>query len=126
MKFCDMPYKRPDLSALLARCEELAAQLSAAPTPEALVALYREENHEMATTARRRSWRISITPRIRATRSGQLNKIGLMRTARRFPTLKHALQKRFCPTRTPKLWLMRLARRCCPRCKTGSRQWMNG
>lgn len=48
MKFCDMPYKRPDLSALLARCEELAAQLSAAPTPEALVALYREENHEMA------------------------------------------------------------------------------
>ncbi len=40
MKFSEMPYARPDIAALLARCEALAADAARAESGEALVRLY--------------------------------------------------------------------------------------
>lgn len=48
MKFKDMPYQRPDLQAILDTCTAFAARISAAETPQALAALYREENAYLA------------------------------------------------------------------------------
>ncbi len=53
MKFSQMPYTRPDIDALLARCKELAAKAAAAPDGETLIALYYEQSNAFAdyTTA---------------------------------------------------------------------------
>ena len=48
MKFNEMPYTRPDIDALLARCKELAARAAAAPDGDALVALYYEQSEAFA------------------------------------------------------------------------------
>ena len=48
MKFNEMPYTRPDIDALLARCKELAARAAAAPDGDALVVLYYEQSEAFA------------------------------------------------------------------------------
>ena len=48
MKFNEMPYSRPDINALLARCKELAAKAAAAPDGGALAALYFEQSEAFA------------------------------------------------------------------------------
>ena len=48
MKFSEMPYTRPDIDALLARCKELAARAAAAPDGDALVKLYYEQSEAFA------------------------------------------------------------------------------
>ena len=48
MKFSEMTYTRPDISALLARCKELAAKAAAAPTGQALVDVYYEQSRAFA------------------------------------------------------------------------------
>ena len=48
MKFNEMPYTRPDIDALLARCKELAARAAAAPDGDTLVALYYEQSEAFA------------------------------------------------------------------------------
>ncbi len=48
MKFNEMPYSRPDIDALLARCRELAAKAAAAPDGGALAALYFEQSEAFA------------------------------------------------------------------------------
>ena len=37
MKFSEMPYARPDIDAILARCAQFAADAAAADSDEALV-----------------------------------------------------------------------------------------
>ena len=48
MKFNEMPYSRPDINALLARCKELAAKAAAAPDGGALAAHYFEQSEAFA------------------------------------------------------------------------------
>lgn len=53
MKFSEMPYARPDIDAILARCAQFAADAAAADSDEALVKLYYDQSAAMAdyTTA---------------------------------------------------------------------------
>ncbi|MGN0976236.1 MAG: M3 family oligoendopeptidase, partial [Gemmiger sp.] len=44
MKFCEMPYQRPDLDEVLRTCAGFAANIRDAASDEELVCLYREEN----------------------------------------------------------------------------------
>ena len=48
MKFSDIPYIRPDLDATLAGFAALTEKITAAATPDALLALYKEENEQYA------------------------------------------------------------------------------
>ena len=47
MKFSEMPYARPDIDAILARCKEFAAAAAAAPTGEALARVYYDQSAAM-------------------------------------------------------------------------------
>ncbi len=47
MKFSEMPYTRPDIDAILARCKEFAAAAAAAPTGEALARVYYDQSAAM-------------------------------------------------------------------------------
>ena len=48
MKFSEMTYTRPDIDALLAQCNVLAAKAAAAPDGDALVTLYYEQSEAFA------------------------------------------------------------------------------
>ena len=48
MKFSEMPYARPDIDAILARCAQFAADAAAADTDEALVKVYYDQSAAMA------------------------------------------------------------------------------
>lgn len=48
MKFSEMQYTRPDIAAILARFDEIAARAAAAASGEELVALYREQDAELS------------------------------------------------------------------------------
>src|SRR5699024_11001062 len=47
MKFSEMPYARPDIDAILARCRQFAADAAAAPTGEALDKVYYDQSAAM-------------------------------------------------------------------------------
>ena len=47
MKFSEMPYARPDIDAILARCKEFAAAAAAASTGEALARVYYDQSAAM-------------------------------------------------------------------------------
>lgn len=48
MKFSEMRYTRPDIAAVLAKCDGIAARAAAAASGEELVALYREQDAELS------------------------------------------------------------------------------
>ena len=47
MKFSEMPYARPDIDAILARCRQFAADAAAASTGEALAKVYYDQSAAM-------------------------------------------------------------------------------
>lgn len=49
MKFSEMKYERPDIGAILAQCDELAAKAAAADSDEALVAVYYEQDQAFSS-----------------------------------------------------------------------------
>ena len=81
MKFNEMTYTRPDIGALLARCEELAAKAAAAPDGDALVRLYYEQSEAFAEYNTAANLAKSTTPATPATLTGRPSRTSLMPTA---------------------------------------------